>query len=247
MKVDIIGDVHGCFQELNDLLEKLGYQEQNGVPVHPEGRKLSFAGDLTDRGPASLQVIEKTAAIVKSEHGFYSPGNHCDKLYRYFKGNKVQIKHGLETTVAELERLSERERNKIRDTFMNLFEQAPIYQVLDNGKLIVAHAGIQEKDIGRYTNRIREFVLYGDVTGRLMENGLPERGDWALQYKGDPLIVYGHTPVKKPRQMNRTINIDTGAVFGGHLTALRYPEEEIVSVPSSMPFDESRFREFPEI
>lgn len=112
----------------------------------------------------------------------------------------------------------------------------------DGGKLVVAHAGIKEKDIGRYTKRIKEFVLYGDVTGRILENGLSERGDWALNYIGDPWIVYGHTPVRQPRVLNRTINIDTGAVFGGSLTAIRYPEMDTISVSSSLPFDESRFR-----
>ncbi|MBS2968405.1 bis(5'-nucleosyl)-tetraphosphatase PrpE [Metabacillus sp. KIGAM252] len=245
MKIDVIGDVHGCYKELDELLHKLGYKDYDGVPIHPEGRKISFVGDLTDRGPDSLKVIEKTARIIDAGKGYYSPGNHCDKLYRYLKGNKVQIKHGLETTVEELEQLNERDRKTLRDTFMKLYEEAPIYQELDGGKLIVAHAGIQEKDIGRYTKRIKEFVFYGDVTGEIMENGLPERRDWALHYKGTRLIVYGHTPVKSPRSINKTINIDTGAVFGGKLTAFRYPEEETISVPSSMPFDAARFREYP--
>ncbi|MGD7010162.1 metallophosphoesterase, partial [Metabacillus sp. 84] len=83
VKIDVIGDVHGCFRELNELIKKLGYIEKEGVPVHPNGRKLSFVGDLTDRGPDSLKVIEKVARIVQSGTGFYSPGNHCDKLYRF--------------------------------------------------------------------------------------------------------------------------------------------------------------------
>ncbi|MTH53221.1 bis(5'-nucleosyl)-tetraphosphatase PrpE [Bacillus mangrovi] len=245
MKIDVIGDIHGCFAELQTLLSKLGYENQNGIPVHPEARKLSFVGDLTDRGPGSVNVIRCISAIIRAGAGYYSPGNHCDKLYRYLKGNDVHIVHGLETTVKELQQLDEKERREVRRQFMELYEQSPIYQVLDDGKLIVAHAGIKEKDIGRYTKRIKEFVLYGEVTGRTLENGLPERGDWARHYSGKPWIVYGHTPVLEPRMLNNTINIDTGAVFGGQLTAFRYPEKQTISVQSSLPFDSGRFREFP--
>jgi protein phosphatase len=245
MKIDVIGDIHGCFDEFRKLTEKLGYDWREGLPKHPEGRKLAFVGDLTDRGPHSLKTISVVASLQKEKEAYYVPGNHCNKLYRYFLGNKVKILHGLETTAAELSALSEKERNEYKTLFINLYEDSPLYQALDDGKLIIAHAGIREDYIGKNNKRVKTFVLYGDITGEMNEDGTPVRRDWAQEYKGDAWIIYGHTPVLKPRMINNTVNIDTGAVFGGKLTAFRYPEMKLMSVPSTMPFVEEKFRTFP--
>lgn len=245
MKTDVIGDVHGCFDEFYRLTEKLGYNWESGLPRHPEGRKLAFVGDLTDRGPHSLKMITVAASLHREKEAYYVPGNHCNKLYRYFLGNNVKILHGLETTIAELSALTEEERIGYRDSFIELYETSPLYQVLDEGRLIIAHAGIKEKHIGKNNNRVKTFVLYGDITGEVNEDGTPVRRDWAMEYKGRPWIIYGHTPVMKPRKMNNTVNIDTGAVFGGELSALRYPEMEIISVQSTMPLVKEKFRTFP--
>lgn len=172
------------------------------------------------------------------------PGNHCNKLYRYFLGNKVQVKHGLETTVAEYESLNKKEQQSIREKFIQLYEASPLYHVLDNGRLVIAHAGIKEELIGKQGERVKTFVLYGDITGKTHEDGTPVRLDWAMKYSGKAVIVYGHTPVKEPRIIHNTYNIDTGAVFGGNLTSLRYPEMETYSVPSSMPYVEEKFKPF---
>jgi protein phosphatase len=242
MKIDIIGDVHGCFNELRELTMKMGYEWSTGLPVHPDGRKLGLVGDLTDRGPHSLQTVSTVFGLFQKKSVYYVPGNHCNKLYRYFLGNKVKILHGLETTVAELSSLPQKERNRYREMFVELYEQAPLYQVLDEGKLIIAHAGIKEELIGKQTNRVKTFVLYGDITGEINEDGTPVRRDWARDYKGDAWIIYGHTPVKEVRIVNKTANIDTGAVFGGKLSAIRYPEMEVVSVASGLPLVEEKFR-----
>lgn len=241
---DIIGDIHGCYDELEGLTIRLGYTWENDGPQHPEDRRLVFLGDLTDRGPKSLQTIELIADLVKDERALYVPGNHCNKLYRYLLGRPVQVKHGLETTVAELDGLNQRARKKITHTFMSLYKKSPLYLTLDNQHLVVAHAGIKEEDIGRTNKRIESFVLYGDTTGLKDERGLPERLDWAKDYLGDAWIVYGHTPVHDARFKNRTVNIDTGCVFGGKLSALRYPEMDTISVPSGMPYVEEKFRNF---
>lgn len=242
MRLDIIGDIHGCFAEFKKLTIKMDYDWSLGYPVHSDGRKLAFVGDLTDRGPQSLAVMDVVYNLVANELAFYVPGNHCNKLYRYFLGNKVQITHGLETTVAEYEKLNQKERKEIRRKFMELYEKSPLYQVLDSEKLVIAHAGIREDYIGKHTSKVKTFVLYGDITGETNPDGTPVRRDWAKQYNGKAVIVYGHTPVKEVRKINNTYNIDTGAVFGNKLTALRYPEMEILAVPSSLPFVEEKFR-----
>ncbi|NRD78449.1 bis(5'-nucleosyl)-tetraphosphatase PrpE [Bacillus sp. BRMEA1] len=245
MKIDIIGDIHGCNREFQELTTKIGYVWENGLPHHPENRVIGFVGDLTDRGPESLKVIEVVWELVfKQKNAYYAPGNHCNKLYRFFLGNKVQIAHGLETTVAEYESLEPEKRQLIRKKFMELYESAPLYLVLDQQKLIIAHAGIKQELIGKTNGKAKEFVLYGDITGEKHADGTPVRRDWAKNYHGEASIVYGHTPVKEPRIINNTYNIDTGAVFGGNLTALRYPEMETVSVPSTMPYVPEKFRQF---
>lgn len=243
MKIDIIGDIHGCYTEFQKLTERLGYTWTNGIPVHPD-RILGFVGDLTDRGPHSLKVIETVWRLWKTQKAWYVPGNHCNKLYRYFLGRNVKIAHGLETTVAELNNLSAQALNHYQKMFMELYENAPLYQVLDNGKLVIAHAGIKEEMIGKTNKAIKTFVLYGDITGEMLPDGMPVRRDWAKSYKGNAFIVYGHTPVVTPRKAGNTINIDTGAVFGGALTAFQYPEMTTVSIPSSMPFIKEKFRTF---
>jgi protein phosphatase len=244
LKIDIIGDIHGCLNELHDLTAKLGYSWDTGIPIHKGDRVLGFVGDLTDRGPESLKIIEIIYRLVKDKKAFYTPGNHCNKLYRYFLGNKVQIAHGLETTDAEYKALDKKKQQNIRQKFIELYESAPLYLVLDDRKLIIAHAGIKQEYIGRSDSKVKTMVLYGDITGEKHPDGSPVRLDWAKNYQGDVCIVYGHTPVKEPRIINNTYNIDTGAVFGGKLTALRYPEMEVVSVPSTMPYIEEKFKDF---
>lgn len=228
---DIIGDVHGCFDELIALLQKLGYafsQDSLDIITGPPGRKIVFVGDLVDRGPKVTEVLKLVISIVEKGLAYCVPGNHDEKLMRYLMGRKVQVKHGLEDTVQQLSKVDGLFRRKIKDFFENI----PTYLLLDQGNLIVAHSGIKENMIGYTSKEVREFCLYGESTGVYDENGLPERVDWAANYKGNAFIVYGHTAVLEPYWQNRTIDIDTGCVFGGKLTAFRYPEMETISVPA---------------
>ena len=246
MKLDIFGDIHGCFDEFMELFKKLGYRMENGRPVHPDGRKLAFVGDATDRGPKSVDMLKFLFALDDAGDLIYSPGNHCNKLYRYMLGNHVQLKHGLETTVAELDALPAKEREHIRRRYIKFYESLPLYRQLDGGKLIIAHAGIPEELIGRTGgSRLRTFVLYGDITGETLPDGRPVRRDWAKHYKGNAFVVYGHTPVRECRFIRNTVNIDTGCVFGGKLSVLRYPEKTVESVASRQPDQPGKFSHFP--
>ncbi|SHG30670.1 bis(5'-nucleosyl)-tetraphosphatase PrpE [Ornithinibacillus halophilus] len=248
MKFDVIGDVHGCYEELCELFHKLGYeQKQENYFVHPDGRIPVFVGDITDRGPNSIKTIELVyEMVVKQKKANYVPGNHCNKLYRFFLGNKVQQKHGLETTVAEYQALDKNRQQKIRKQFMYLYDNAELYLSIPEANAIIAHAGIKESYIGRKDKKVQTFVLYGDITGEFDVDGRPIRRDWAQHYHGERWIIYGHTPVLKPRIIHKTINIDTGCVFGNELTAFRLPEETTIAVPSKQPFVEEKFRSFPE-
>lgn len=231
---DIIGDIHGCLDELVLLLQKLGYQHNNGQWIHSEGRKPIFLGDLVDRGPDSPGVLKLVMPMVKAGLAWCVPGNHDDKLRRWLIGKQVHIRYGLEATVAQLAGESDEFRKEIAEFIDALIS----HYVFDDGKLVVAHAGLKESMQGRGSGAVREFCLYGETTGETDEFGLPIRYNWAAEYKGKAMVVYGHTPVPEAQWLNNTIDIDTGCVFGGSLTALRYPEKELVSVPAAKVYSE---------
>jgi protein phosphatase len=160
------------------------------------------------------------------------PGNHDIKLYRKLMGRDVQVTHGLDRTLAEIDALPDAVRADFSKALAEFIDSLVSHYVFDGGKLVVAHAGLREDMQGRGSGKVREFALYGETTGETDEFGLPVRFDWASEYGGSAMVVYGHTPVPEPEWLNRTINIDTGCVFGGRLTALRYPEKEFLSVPA---------------
>jgi protein phosphatase len=230
---DLIGDVHGCFDELVGLLAVLGYTvrfDADQVRVEPPpGRKAIFLGDLVDRGPKIVQVLRLVMAMVADGVAYCVPGNHDIKLVRKLDGRDVQMTHGLPESVRQLEGESAAFRKRVREFLDGLVS----HYVFDSGKLVAAHAGMKENMQGRASGRVREFALFGETTGETDEFGLPIRYPWAVDYRGDATVVYGHTPVLEPEWVNNTINIDTGCVFGGKLTALRYPEKELVSVPAA--------------
>ena len=225
---DLIGDIHGCGDELEELLGRLGYAPDSGVWRHPQGRKVVFLGDLVDRGPRVPTVLRIVMAMVEGGSALCVPGNHDAKLLRWLRGKRVTIGHGLERSIEQLEEESPDFRVRVAAFLDGLVS----HYVLDGGKLVAAHAGMKQEMQGRASGRVRDFALYGETTGEVDELGLPVRLDWAAGYRGPAMVVYGHTPVAEPRWLNRTINIDTGCVFGGALTALRYPELELVSVPA---------------
>jgi protein phosphatase len=223
---DVIGDVHGCADELEELLRTLGYAPEAGAWRHPSGRKAIFVGDLVDRGPRVADVLGIVMGMVEAGSALAVPGNHDVKLMRKLRGRDVQVTHGLQDSLTQLDAEPPELRARVADFIDSLVS----HYVLDDGKLVVAHAGMKEELQGRGSGTVREFALYGETTGETDEFGLPIRYNWASEYRGQAMVVYGHTPVPEPEWVNRTINIDTGCVFGGRLTALRYPEKELVSI-----------------
>lgn len=237
---DVIGDVHGCRIELEQLLAELGYEfvrDEQDRPVdaaHPQGRRAFFVGDLVDRGPDSPGVLRLVMGMTAAGHALCVPGNHENKLVKALRGRNVTISHGLETTLAQLATEPEDFRKQVEAFCWDLVS----HYVLDDGNLVVAHAGLKEKLQGRSSGRVRDFALYGETTGETDEFGLPVRYPWASEYRGRATVLYGHTPTPQPEWINNTMCLDTGCVFGGRLTALRYPERELVSVPAARTYYE---------
>ncbi|CAM2898170.1 polynucleotide kinase-phosphatase [Prescottella defluvii] len=231
---DVIGDVHGCLGELETLLGALGYtvlrddlgRAVDAVP--PTGRTAVFVGDYVDRGPDSPGVLRLVMGMVAAGHALGVPGNHENKLVKALRGRKVSVTHGLERTLEQLAGETEEFRRQVVDFCDGLVA----HLVLDGGRLVVAHAGLKEEYHNRASGRVRSFALYGETTGETDEFGFPVRYPWAEDYRGEAIVLYGHTPVPEVRWINRTACLDTGCVFGGALTAMRYPEREVVSVPA---------------
>ncbi len=237
---DIIGDIHGCYDELLALLTLLGYHlNDEGGAWRPEGRKAIFLGDLVDRGPDTVQTVNLVMAMLQAETALCVPGNHDVKLARYLQGNTSHVSHNMQISLNQLQQLPENEQLRWTLQFCDFVAKTPYHYVLDEGNLVVAHAGLPQEMHGKNTKKAREFALYGDTTGETDEYGLPERLDWAANYSGAATVVYGHTPVLAACWLHNTINIDTGCVFGGRLTALRWPEKELLSVSSAKAYASS--------
>jgi protein phosphatase len=232
---DIIGDVHGCRAELEDLLAALGYdidRDAAGRPAgarHPGGRRAVFTGDLVDRGPDTPGVLRLVMGMVAAGTAFCVAGNHEAKLLKALRGKNVKRSHGLDASMEQLDAQTEEFRAGAERFIDGLIS----HYVLDGGRLVVAHAGLIERYHGRASGRVREFCLYGQTTGETDEYGLPVRYPWATEYRGRAVVVYGHTPVPAAEWLNNTLCVDTGCVFGGRLTALQYPERSLVSVPAA--------------
>ncbi len=232
---DVIGDVHGCRAELESLLVSLGWSlafDEDGRPAgaaHPEGRRAVFLGDLVDRGPDSPGVLRLVMGMVVAGTALCVPGNHEAKLLRALRGRNVTVSHGLAETLAQLAG----EPESFRDSVAEFIDGLVSHYVLDGGRLVVAHAGLSQRLQGRASGRVRSFCLYGQTTGETDSYGLPVRYPWAEDYRGRATVLYGHTPVPAPEWVNNTMCLDTGCVFGGSLSALRYPERTVAAVPAA--------------
>jgi protein phosphatase len=237
---DLIGDVHGCFDELMILMRKLGYAigrvSDRWQVVHPRARKLVFVGDLVDRGPKVVESLQLVMDLMDDGTALCVVGNHDDKLLRWLRGNRVTVAHGLADSIAQIEP----QPPTFKERAIRFLAGLEYHYVLDDGNLVVAHAGLKEAMHGKLSRSHRSFAIFGDVSGEVDEMGAPVRGDWGADYKGTALVVHGHTPNLEPRWANQTVNIDTGCVFGNKLTALRYPEREIVSVPAARIYQQPR-------
>nr|WP_302597352.1 metallophosphoesterase [uncultured Cellulosilyticum sp.] len=233
---DLIGDIHGCYDELCELLEKLGYEvhKKKCIAKSVQGCKVVFLGDLVDRGPKSPEVLKLVMNMTSREEAYCTLGNHDGKLLRKLNGANVKVIHGLGETLQQLEA----EPTEFIEAVKRFLAGLVSHYVFDEGRLVAVHAGLKEKFHGRESKKIRDLAMFGETTGKIDKLGLPIRLDWSKHYRGKAFVVYGHTPQRMVKIVNNTINIDTGCIFGGKLTAIRYPEKEIVAVAAKKKYFE---------
>ncbi|GGA88655.1 polynucleotide kinase-phosphatase [Ornithinibacillus halotolerans] len=235
--IDVIGDIHGCYDEFIQLLEKLGYEKnERDLYVHPEGRKILSLGDIMSRGPHSLKTIQFFLRHVQASLGFMIDSNHGWKIARWLDGRKVTLNHGDELVEEEFNKFEqehgEEKTKELKQEIKEFLFHAPShYVLLKNGvpTAVCTHAGIKDEFIGKQSHLVSDFCRYGDTDG-VDESGKPIRKDWTISHRTSQLIIWGHDPRPKPIITNNTINIDQGVVFGGELSAFRYPEKTFVSI-----------------
>jgi len=234
---DIVGDVHGCYDELTALLERLGYvADAEGVPRHPEGRRIVFLGDLVNRGPRSLDALRLAMRMTEAGAALCLPGNHENLLLRWIGGTTFPPAHGLRQTLDEIDALPGEEWKELKARAGQFLRSLESHLILDGGRLVVAHAGMPVELTGRMG--VRHFALYGETRGEIDGYARRKTPLWALRYRSPAHVIYGHAAVVEPKRAQTTLNVDTGCVFGGKLTALRYPEGELVSVPAARAYFE---------
>ena len=229
--VDFIGDIHGCYDEMLSLITQLGYEKQGDVYRHPQGRKLVSLGDIMSRGPRSLDALAFWHRQLAANEGYMIDSNHGWKVARWLNGQNVSMQHGDELLVEEFEAYEQQygteQTAALKKQYAAMLLAAPSHYIFtENGQpvLVATHAGIRDRYIGKQSRRISDFCRYGDVQGT-HDNGRPIRGEWYAQYSSPLTVIWGHEPKLEPMQTNHTINIDQGCVFGGKLTAYRYPEK----------------------
>lgn len=244
--IDIIGDIHGCYDEMILVIEKLGYQKnQQDLYMHPDGRKFISLGDVMSRGPESLKTMLFFLRHVQNNLAYMIDSNHGWKIARWLDGRNVTLNHGDEKVAEDFKQYEEefgiKRAEEIKCTLKEFLLQAPSHYVFTkNGvqTLICTHAGIKDEFIGKQSHDISDFCRYGDTDG-FNQKGKPIRKDWFINHKTNTLVVWGHDPKPQPLLINNTINIDQGVVFGGKLTAFRFPEKEFVSIKALNDYSES--------
>lgn len=225
IRYDIIGDLHGHLSLLRKLCCAMGYPH----PLQPpEGRRLVFVGDLATRGPENLQALLAVRDAVREGRALSVLGNHDDALLRWLRAGEAAFKPKLSDLADEIRGRPDSKR--IRQELISFLEMLPLILRLDQDRLVVVHAGIEERMLDRpLTGQDRRFVLNGDAIGKSPE-GKTLRRDWAAGYRGRPFVAYGHTPEEQPVIRFNTVNVDTGAYRTGRLSAFRWPEQEIFTV-----------------
>lgn len=245
---DIIGDVHGCSVEYYEMLRTLGYSigdwDNPRRITHPEYRIPIMVGDYVDRGPYSGEVLHSVMLNIFEELMYGVLGNHDKKLLSYWLGNNPQQSKEFQETLESISLQEQLYNFSFKRNYLGLLNELPYLILLDGGKVKVVHGGwskrLESPDVKK--KDAQYVALYGIPTGGMDEQGFPVRSNWQKNYNEEALIVHGHTPSHEIVIENKVWNIDTGCVFGGYLTALRYPEMEVVQIEAFKEYSDWQHR-----
>jgi len=209
----VVGDIHGCYDELMELLEKAALSEDDRVVA---------VGDLITKGPKNREVLE----LFMTDHRFTTViGNHDLALRRRWNGEDIELKPSQKEAHKELK--SEKEAYT---TFLN---RLPFTIDLDTH--LVVHAGLRP-NVELYSRTTGDMTRIRTLGGdRESEDGTP----WYHVYYGEKIVLFGHWPAPEPRRGKKAIGLDTGCVYGYDLTAYIIESDEFVSVRAQRAYDES--------
>jgi diadenosine tetraphosphatase ApaH/serine/threonine PP2A family protein phosphatase len=207
----VVGDIHGCYDELLELMEKarLGVDD-----------RVVAVGDLIVKGPKSAAVLE----LFQSDRRFSSViGNHDLALVKFWRGERVELTAAQESTLSELEAGAGR--------YQGYLETLPF--MIDLGEHLVVHAGLRPGVplALQSENDLTELRTLGE--DRTSRDGLP----WYETYDGEQTVLFGHWPSLEVRRARRAIGLDTGCVYGNRLTAYVIETGEFLSVAAHRAYD----------
>lgn len=209
----VVGDIHGCYDELMELLEKVG--------IGDDDRVISV-GDLITKGPKSKEVMD----LFMTDARFSSViGNHDLALRRKWNGEEVELKPAQKEAHKELK--------GEKDSYVTFFNRMPF--MIDLGTHLVVHAGVRP-NVELYSQTTSDMTLIRTLGANAeSDEGTP----WYHVYHGEKTIIFGHWPAPEPRRGRKAIGIDTGCVYGYNLTAYIIEEDEFVTVKAKKAYDES--------
>jgi len=209
----IVGDVHGCREELEDLLEESGWED---------GDQLVLVGDLVAKGPDSLGVIR----LVRELEGRAVRGNHDQHCLKWWDAKRA----GGE--LPTLKPAHQRVADELTDEDWQWLAALPLWIELPEHDALVVHAGLlpdlplEDQDPDDLMNM--RSILDDGTASRSNEEGTP----WASVWPGPRLVVFGHDAVRGLQNRPHSVGLDTGCVYGGWLTGLWVPRRDLVSVPA---------------
>jgi diadenosine tetraphosphatase ApaH/serine/threonine PP2A family protein phosphatase len=207
----VIGDIHGCLDELTDLIDliRLGAND-----------RVVAVGDLIVKGPNSCGVLDR---FIEDSRFSSVIGNHDRKLRQYLRGEPTRLTKEQKATLHEI--------NSHRERYSSFLSLLPF--TIDLRTHLVVHAGLRPGVPlpEQMTSDLTEIRTMGANPSR--RRGVP----WYEVYRGRKIVLFGHWPAKQPRLAARAIGLDTGCVYGRRLTAYIIEADEFVSVPARQAYN----------
>jgi len=210
----VIGDIHGCFDELIDLLELIDLKQNDRVVA---------VGDLVVKGEKNREVLDR---FIDDRRFSSVIGNHDRVLRQSWRGEPVRLTKAQRKTQTEL--------NSNRARYAAYLKS--LRYTIDLGSHLVVHAGVRpgvrlDRQMAADMTQIRTMG-----TNPASRKGVP----WYKVYRGKKIVLFGHWPAAAPRVAPRAIGLDTGCVYGGRLTAFIIEAAEFVSVPARRAYEPPR-------